>query len=317
MGLSELAKHLSDPARIGLTPELVQKLGIRAEEATRGQLMALEDDTHGHLGVYMLGIYVVDDTDFWDDGEIYWFSIPALVDKKGQASWSALSGLPTGAAPHKCGSLEWMTNISLSNPPLVALIPPDDEIASCVVRIAIYDDDAEPANLDAALRAGLETLSHLPKEAPSGVEAIIAPVRNAVLAGLRASDDDILIDQDIPLRRGEATRFSAGFIASTMNQMARVYLLVRDDRKTEQVGPFALHKGQIETVSFKNELKPGGRLAIFARGADVSIDAFGTLTTETPFMNRAIDSSTAVSLKKGLRLEGLGSTKVVAFYTPP
>ena len=39
-----------------------------------------------------------------------------------------------------------------------------------------------------------------------------------------------------------------------------------------------LHKGQTETVKFKQPLKGGGRLAIFARGAEVSCSAFGDLT---------------------------------------
>ena len=36
----------------------------------RGQLMAITDGDRGPLGVYLLAIYVVDDTDFFGDGQI-------------------------------------------------------------------------------------------------------------------------------------------------------------------------------------------------------------------------------------------------------
>lgn len=314
--LDELAKSLASTTRLGLTPELAAKLGVRSEEATRGQLMALEDDDHGHLGVYLLAIYVVDDTDFWDDGEVYWYAIPLLQTKSGKATWSPLSGLPHGAPPHRCGSLEWMTSISLSNPPLLAAIPPDDEIAACVVRLALYDDDAAPAQLGAALEAGLGVLATVPKEV-SGPEQIIGGVRDAIRASLRAEDDDILVDQDITLRRGASTRFGAGLISSEMNAMARVYLFVRDERTTEQVGPFVLHRGQTERIRFASKLATGGRLALFVRGAEVTVSALGALTTETPFINRTIDSSLLATLKDGFDIYGAGAAKVVAFYTPP
>src|SRR5277367_5506792 len=141
MTLDELAKQLSSTTRLGMTTELADKLGVKSEEVVRGQLMAITDGDRGPLGVYLLAIYVVDDTDLFDDGEIYWWSIPVLVDTKGKASWSPVSGLPAGSPPHKCGSQEWMTNVSLGEPPLLAVIPEDPEIAACVVRLAIYDDD--------------------------------------------------------------------------------------------------------------------------------------------------------------------------------
>src|SRR5271166_5376154 len=112
MGLEDLAKRLADINRLGMTPALAEKLKIRSEDAIRGQLMAMTDGDRGPVGVYLLAIYVVDDTDLFDDGEIYWWSIPALVDTKGNARWSPVSGLPAGAPPHKCGSQEWMTNVS-------------------------------------------------------------------------------------------------------------------------------------------------------------------------------------------------------------
>jgi hypothetical protein len=314
--IDTLAERLAATDRLGLNPELATKLGVKSVEATRGQLMALEDDDHGHLGIYLLAIYVVDDTDFWDDGEIYWFSMAALLDKKGKAQWSPLTALPSGSAPHKCGSLEWMTNISLADPPLLALIPPDDEVASAVVRVAIYDDDAEPANLGAALSAGMATLGGIPKEV-SGSELILSPVRQSILASLKAEDDDILIDTDITLRRGSTTRFGCGLVSSEMNSMARVFLFVRDERRTEQIGPFVLHKGQIERVRFQTPLAAGGRVALFTRGAEVTASSFGSLNTETPFLNRIIDAGNLPGLRDGFDLVGTGSAKVIAFYTPP
>src|SRR5690242_8068891 len=134
MRIHRLATSLADRERIGMTAELADKLKIKSEDATRGQLLAEGEDDRGHLGVYLLSTYVVDDTDVWSDGEIYWWAIPALVDAKGDASFSPLSGLPTGAAPHKCGSLEWMTNFSLQDPPLVAVIPPRDDVHECIIR---------------------------------------------------------------------------------------------------------------------------------------------------------------------------------------
>ena len=314
--LDDLARKLSDRTRIGLTPDLCAELGVRTEDATRGLLLAQEDDEHGHLGVYLLGAYVVDDTDLWGDGEIYWWSIPVLVDKAGKATTSPLAGLPTGMPPHKCGSLEWMTNLSLADPPLLAVLPPDDELAACVLRLAVYDDDREPANLPLALSAGLEALAGLPRVLPSA-DQVIAPVRDAIFAALKAGDDDILIDGNITLRRGQASRFGAGLVGSEINAMVRAYYLVRDERRTEQAGPFQLLRGQVETVRFPSQPKAGGRLAVFARGAEVNTTAFGTLTTEQPFVNRVLDAAQAAALASGFNLNGTGPAKVVAFYTPP
>ena len=116
--IDHLARLLSDRSRIGLTTEIADRLKLRPEDALRGQLLSEEEDDRGHFGVYLLGAYVVDDTDVWGDGEIYWWSIPTLVERSGKATWSTTSGLPSGAPPHKVGSLEWMTNFSLAEPPL-------------------------------------------------------------------------------------------------------------------------------------------------------------------------------------------------------
>ena len=132
-------------------------------------------------------------------------------------------------------------------------------------------------------------------------------MRDAIFRSLKAGEDDILVEQDLTLRRGEATRFGAGLVGSMMNSMIRLYYFVRDEERTEQVGPFALHKGQIETVRFKSELKAGGRLAVFARGADVNTISFGNLTTDTPFINRALDASQAKNLAEGFNFERYGA----------
>jgi hypothetical protein len=316
MRIDLLANLLADTDRIGLTPELAGKLKIRPADATRGQLLAEEEDGHGHLGVYLVGVYVVDDTDFWDDGEIYWWSIPTLVDRSGKASWGPRSGLPSGGAPHKCGSLEWMTNFSLQDPPLLALIPPSEDIVASVIRVAVYDDDAAFADVPKAMTAGLEVLAASSNEV-AGPDQIILPVRDAIFRSLKGEDDDILIEQDLTLRRGQATRFGAGLMGSMINGMARLYYFVRDEQRTEQAGPFNLHKGQVEAIRFKCPLEAGGRLSIFSRGADVNIASIGTLGVDTPFANRTLDEATAKTFAAGLNVNGTGPAKVIAYYTPP
>ena len=194
MGLEDLAKRLADVGRLGMTPALAEKLKLKSEDAIRGQLMAMTDGDRGPLGVYLLAIYVVDDTDLFDDGEIYWWSIPVLVDTKGKVSWSPVSGLPAGSPPHKCGSQEWMTNLSLAEPPLLAVIPEDPEVAACVVRLAIYDDDGKPADLGMAISEGHDTLASCVREGLPGAGQIIVPVREAIYKSLKAEDDDILVE---------------------------------------------------------------------------------------------------------------------------
>lgn len=317
MKLDELAKRLSDGSRIGLTPDLLDRLRVRPQDATRGQLMAELDGDDGHLGVYLLGAYVVQDTDAWGDGEVYWWSIPTLIDKSGQASWSPLSGLPTGGKPHKVGSLEWMTNFSLQELPLLAVLPPSEDLAACALRVGFYDDDGEVADVPRALTAGLEALASVSTAPLSSPDQIIGPVRQAILKSLNAEEDDILIDQDIVLRRGEFTRFNAGLIGSEMKAFVRLFYIVFDENKTEQLGPITLRKGQTERIKFNQPLQGGGKLALFARGADVHSASFGDITTDTPFLNRVIDSRGLAGLAEGFEVVGRGPAKLVAFYTPP
>jgi hypothetical protein len=317
MSLDDLATHLANPARIGMNEELVKKLGIGSTDATRGRLMAELEDGRGHLGVYLLAAYVIDDTDFWGDGEIYWWSIPVLARGGNKVQKSALHALPLGDPPHKVGSLEWMTNLSLSNPPLLAAIPPDESIESCVLRLAFYDDDGAVADLPKAMTAGLEALAEISSSELQGPEQIITPVREAIWKSLRAEQDDILLDQDVTLRRGEVVRFGAGMVGSVVNSMIRVYYFVKDEQKTEQFGPIMLHKGQVENVKFKQPLKGGGRLALFARGADITCASFGDLSTDLPFQNRIIDPRNEGGLAQGFNVQGTGPAKLIAFYTPP
>lgn len=317
MGIAELSKQLSNPRRLGLDPGLAEQLGLADEDMVRARLSSQLEDEQGHLGIYLLAAYVVDDTDIFGDGEIYWWSIPALVDVEGKVRKNPLFGLPNGEPPHKVGSLEWMTNISLAEPPLLAVIPPDPSIVSCVLRLAFYDDDGAAADMPKAMGEGLTRYAEIAIDPLSGPEQLILPVREAIWKSLRAQQDDILIDQDVILRRGEASRFGTGMIGSVVTAMVRIYYLARDEKRTEQFGPVALHKGQIETVKFNQPLRGGGRLALFARGADVSCSTFGDLDTDRPFLNRIIEARHEASLEQGFNISGTGAAKFVAFYTPP
>ncbi len=316
MGLEELARKLADKSRLGMTPTLADSLKLKSEEVVRGQLMAMSDGPRGPLGVYLLAIYVVDDTDLFDDGEIYWWSIPVLVDRKGGARWSPESGLPAGAPPHKCGSLEWMTNLSLQEPPLLAVIPSDEDVAACVVRLGIYDDDKKPADLGLALSEGYDALSKCKREGLQGAAQVITPVREAIQRALVAHDDDVLLDEDVTIRRGEAARFNVGFVGSAINAKARAYYVVRDELRTETAGPIVLRKGEEGRLAFASTLESGGRVSIFARGADVECPVFGELTTDRPFAGKVLDAGAAKNLAKGIDVKGRGAAKVVAFYTP-
>jgi hypothetical protein len=317
MGLDELAKRLANTERLGMSAAAAEKLKLKPEEVVRGQLMAMTDGDHGPLGVYLLAIYVVDDTDLFDDGEIYWWSIPVLVDKEGKVSWSPVSGLPSGGAPHKCGSLEWMTNLSLKDPPLLAVIPADDETAACVVRLGVYDDDGKPADLGAALGEGYGALAGCVREGLAGSGQIITPVRDAIYRSLKAEDDDVLLDEDVTIRRGESARYNLGFVGSAINAYARAYYVVKDELRTETAGPVVLRKGEVARLAFGSELRSGGRVSVFARGGDVECPAFGELTTDRPFAGKVLDDALAKSLSGGFDMTGRGAAKAVAFYTPP
>jgi hypothetical protein len=210
-----------------------------------------------------------------------------------------------------------MTNISLQEPPLLAVIPADDEIASCVVRLGIYDDDKKPADMGAALGAGYTALAACMREGLAGASQIVTPVREAIYRSLTAQDDDVLLDEDINIRRGDAARFNVGFVGSTINAMARAYYVVKDELRTETAGPMVLRKGEEGRLVFASDLEVGGRVSVFARGADVKCPVFGELTTDRPFAGKVLDATLVKTLARGIEVTGAGAAKVVAFYTPP
>lgn len=317
MNVTELSKLLSDRERVGMNEELAKKLGLTGEEATRGRLMALADTDRPYFGVYLLAAYVVNDTDFWGDGEIYWWTIPTMVGEGGSVVKDPLYGLPSGGPPHKVGSLEWMTNLSLKDPPLIAVIPPEERVVAATIRFAFYDDDGKPANLAGALTAGLDVFAGLSTDPLSSPDQLIAPVRNAIFNSLKAQEDDILVDQDVTIRRGSAVPFASGMIGSVMTQLIRVYYFVKDEDRTETFGPVVLHRGQSETVRFTSALRGGGRLSLLARGSEVSCSAFGNLTVDTPFVNRVVDTAHESGLSNGFTVTGTGPAKFIAYYTPP
>jgi len=318
MELENLARRLADVGRPGMSPEIAEKLKLKSEDVVRGQLMAMTDGDRGPLGVYLLAIYVVDDTDVFGDGQIYWWSVPVLVDKQGNARWSAVSGLPAGASPHKTGSLEWMTNVSLQEPPLLAVIPPEDDISACVIRLGVYDDDKKPADMPTALAQAYTALAGCQREGLPGASQIITPVRDAIWRSLKAEDDDVLVDEDITIRRGEALRFNVGLIGAAMTAKARSYYVVVDELRTEIAGPIDVRKRETARLVFPSDLVSGGRLAIFSRGADVDCPVFGELSTDRPFAGKVIDAALAKTLAGGIEVTGSGgSAKVIAYYTPP
>lgn len=106
-------------------------------------------------------------------------------------------------------------------------------------------------------------------------------------------------------------------IESIISTKIRLYMVVKDEDKTEQFGPIQLHKGQTETIRFKQPLRGGGRIALFSRGADVHCSTFGELNVDTPFQNRIILGSQEAQLQNGFTVTGTGPAKFTAFYTAP
>lgn len=321
MAYEELGAKLASRTRIGFSDELAEKLGVKSEEAIGGALLSVTDGQKGVFGVYLLAVYVIDDTDFWSDGEIYWWSIPVLETKTGGVTWSATYGLPNGAPPHPCGDLEWMTNIALKDPPLLAVIPQTDaEVVVSTIRVAIYDDDGAIADFPKSMAAGYEALAACKPTGLSGASAIVGPVRNAIFKTLKGEQDDILVEEDIVLRRTDA-RFGVGFIGSVSSTKARVYYFVKDELRTQTLGPVALKKGDTTTLKPDQPVVSGGSIAIFARGADkktsVSCGTFGTLSTDKPFIGDVLDTAKAKELNAGLKVESNADVSLVAFYTPP
>jgi hypothetical protein len=142
-------------------------------------------------------------------------------------------------------------------------------------------------------------------------------VREAIYRSLKAEDDDVLLDEDLTIRRGESARFNLGFIGSAITAKARAYYVVKDELRTETAGPVVLRKGEVTRLVFTSELLAGGRVSVFARGGDVECPLFGELTTDRPFAGKVLDDALVKTLTGGFELTGRGAAKVVAFYTPP
>ena len=140
---------------------------------------------------------------------------------------------------------------------LIHIFPADDEVAACVVRLAVYDDDGKPADLAAAMGEGYAALSGCLREGLAGSGQVITPVREAIYRSLKAEDDDVLLDEDLTIRRGESARFNVGFIGSTINAKARAYYVVKDELRTETAGPIVLRKGEVTRLVFASGLRTG------------------------------------------------------------
>jgi hypothetical protein len=70
-------------------------------------------------------------------------------------------------------------------------------------------------------------------------------------------------------------------------------------------------------MRFASVLERGGRVAVFARGGDIHVDAFGDLTVDMPFSLKVLDSAAVASLTSGFAVQARGAAKFIAFYTPP
>jgi hypothetical protein len=312
--LEDLAKLLSDPKRIGLDGDLVKQLRIADEDVTKSRLRAQREDDRAHKALHLLGAYVVDDTDAIGKGEVYWWAIPMLGDSDGKITWNALAGIPTGAAPEKVGSHEWM-KFPLKQPPLLLTIPPSDDVVAGFVHLAFFDDDWEPAKLPPAIAAGLRALGELkmPIDTP---ENFVAPIRKAIFESLLAKRDDLMLERTLRVLREEGRGYGTGTIHSELTEFIRAYWIVRDIDKTETCGPWSLTKGQEQRVLPPSGLTNGGMLAIFARGGEVRVNPFGSLTTETPFLNVGITAQHEASLSAGFTVTAEANAEVIAFYTP-
>lgn len=314
MASQQLALSLVRADRLGMTPEVARSLGVESEAETAALLTKIASESAGLLGVYLLGVFVIDDTDLWSDGELYWFSIPTLV-KRGGAEMRTTWGLPDAAEPVQCGSGSWLSSVDLDHPPLLAIVPLWDDVESCVIRFGLYDDDVLPANIGGAAAALFAELTSAPREATSASE-LVGPLAERFLERAGAAQDDVLHDREIEIARAGAARFSAGFVASSVTAKARVHLFVRDEQKTEQAGPVSVFPGHGARIHFGSRLVPGARICFFACGADVTISSIGVLGESGPFLNRTVDAKLAEASEEGFVIHSVGRATVVAFYTP-
>ena len=314
MALDDLARVLSDKKRLGLDDELCDKLRITDAQVTRARLEA-EANERAHVSIHLVGVWVEDCRDAIGKGEVYWWSIPMLGQGDGKIRWSPLVGLPTGVPPTSVGSKKWLPGISLKDPPLLAVAPPDDEVAACIVRIGFYEDDWAPAELGSALKVGMEALAEA-KLPVADIDAFVKPIRTPLWEALKAKQDDFMLERDAKFLREEGQGFGAGSITSMLTEYVRVYLFAKDTERTEQCGPFELIKGQEQRILFPSSLEGGGQLAVFARGK-VQVDPFGALDVDKPFVDTTIESRHEAGLAKGFTVTAEEKAEVVAWYTPP
>lgn len=314
--LDDLARTLSDPQRIGLDEDLAQQLRLADESVTKTRLEAQVDEGQSFRTVHLLGAWVEDDTDVIGKGEVYWWAIPMLGNASGKVVWTPVCGLPTGVPPESVGSKHWMKGFDLKKPPLILAIPPSSDYAAAFVHLGFFDDDWAPAKLPPAMRAGLVALAEIKGQADSP-EAFFGPVRKAIFDSLKAQQDDLMLERTIKLLREEGKGYGAGEIGSALTEFVRVYWVVKDSERTETLGPWSLAKGQEQRVLSPSGFEGNGLLALFARGGPVRAEPFGTLDTERPFINAAIEPRHESSLSGGFTLVAEGDAEVIAFYTPP
>lgn len=313
--LDDLARTLSDPKRIGLDEDLGKQLRLADEAVTRTRLDAQLEEGKGFRTVHILGAWVEDDTDIIGKGEVYWWAIPMLGNASGKVVWSPLCGLPTGVPPERVGSKEWMKGFPLAKPPMIVAIPPSEDYAAAFVHLGFFEDDWAPAKLAPAMKAGLSKLAEI-KAPADGPEPFSAPIRKAIFDSLKAQQDDLMLERTIKLLREEGRGYGAGAIGSALTEFIRVYWIVKELDRTETLGPWSLAKGQEQRVLPPSGFEGNGLLSLFARGT-VRAEPFGTLETERPFLNAAIDARHETSLAGGFNLVAESDAEVIAFYTPP
>jgi hypothetical protein len=189
-----------------------------------------------------------------------------------------------------------------------------------VVRLAVYDDDGAVADFSKAMEAGYEALSQCKPTGLQGAESILVPVRDAIFKTLKGQQDDIIIEEDLRLSRDDA-RYGCGFVGSVSRLKGRAYYFVKDELHTVTIGPIALRKGETQTIQFEQPLLPGGRLAVFARGArkgaEVSCGVLGELNTDKPFFGDTLDAKRVAQLASGISCSSNADASVIVFYTPP
>lgn len=103
-------------------------------------------------------------------------------------------------------------------------------------------------------------------------------------------------------------------VRSSMRRRRRRTAFPRIEPKPS--GRLMLHRGKSETVRFPSAMRGGGRLSLLARGSEVSCSAFGTLTVDTPFVNRVTDTAHETAFSNRFTVTGTGPAKLIASYAP-